>query len=142
MKILIFIISIFEKVQYPFQMNGKARFCYIRYVAFLCKLRCGNCEIQYLQKFLDAMMVMMMRMNCFYGMVVRRKAFSRISNRDHCQRSSPSWISGTPRAGFESAQSLSLGLVKWSCAEVITSIPRCHVWTAKLTSAKFSTHKI
>ena len=40
-------------------------------------------------------------MNCFCGMVDRRKAFSLISSRDHCQRSSPSWISDTPRAGFE-----------------------------------------
>ena len=40
-------------------------------------------------------------MNCFCGMVDRRKAFSLISSRDHCQRSSPSRISDTPRAGFE-----------------------------------------
>ena len=34
-----------------------------------------------------------MMMNCFCGMVDRRKAFSLISSRDHCQRSSPSRIS-------------------------------------------------
>ena len=37
-------------------------------------------------------------MNCFCGMVDRRKAFSLISSRDHCQRSSPSRFSDTPRA--------------------------------------------
>ena len=51
-------------------------------------------------------------MNYFCGMVDRRKAFSLISSRDHCQRSSPSRISNTPRAGFEPAQNLSSGLVE------------------------------
>ena len=60
-------------------------------------------------------------MNCFCGMVDRRKAFSLISSRDHCQRSSPSRISDT---GFELAQNLSSGLVEWSCAVVITTTPR------------------
>ena len=55
---------------------------------------------------------LMMIMNCFCGMVDRRKAFSLISSRDHCQRSSPSRISDTPRAGFEPAQNLSSGLVE------------------------------
>ena len=65
-------------------------------------------------------------MNCFCGMVDRRKAFSLISSRDHCQRSSPSQISNTPRAGFKPAQSLSSGLVEWSCAVMITTTPRRH----------------
>ena len=55
---------------------------------------------------------LMMMINCFRGMVDRQKAFSLISSRDHCQRSSPSRISDTPRAGFEPAQSLSSGLVE------------------------------
>ena len=38
-------------------------------------------------------MMMMMMMNCFCIMVDRRKAFSLVSNWDHCQRSSPSRIS-------------------------------------------------
>ena len=42
----------------------------------------------------------------FCGMVDRRKTFSLISRRDHCQRSSPS------RTGFEAAQNLSSGLVE------------------------------
>ena len=46
-------------------------------------------------------MMMMMMMNCCCGMVDRRKVFSLISSRDHCQRSSPSRISNTPWAGFE-----------------------------------------
>ena len=60
-------------------------------------------------------------------MVDQRKAFSLISSRDHCQRSSPSWISDTPRAGFEPAQNLSSSLVERSCAVVITATPRRHV---------------
>ena len=59
------------------------------------------------------MMVMMMKMiNCFCGMFDQRKAFSLISRLDHCQRSSPSRISDTPRAGFEPAQNLSSGFVE------------------------------
>ena len=54
----------------------------------------------------------MMMMNCFCGMVDRRKAFSLISSQDHCERSSPSRISNTPRAGLEPAQNLSSGLVE------------------------------
>ena len=69
---------------------------------------------------------LMMMMNCFCGMVDWRKAFSLIFSRDHCQRSSPSRISDTPRAGFEPAQNLSSGLVEWSCVAVITTTPRRH----------------
>ena len=65
-----------------------------------------------------------MMMNCFCGMIDRRKAFSLTSSRDHCQRSSPSRISDMPQAGFEPAQNLSSGLVEWSCAVVITTTPR------------------
>ena len=70
----------------------------------------------------SVMMVMMM--NCFCDMVDQRKAFSLISSRDHCQRSSPSRISGMPRAVSEPAQSLSSGLVEWNCAVVITTTPQ------------------
>ena len=72
------------------------------------------------------MMMMMMMKNCYCGMVDRRKVFSLISSRDHCQRSSTSQISDTPRAGFEPAQNLSSDLVEWSCAAVITTTPRRH----------------
>ena len=51
-------------------------------------------------------------MNCIFGMVDRRKAFSLISSRDHCQRSSPSRISDTPQVGFKPAQNLSSGFVE------------------------------
>ena len=79
------------------------------------------------------MMMMMMMKNCFCGMVDRGKVFSLISSRDHCQRSSPSRISNTPRAGFEPAQNLSSGLVEWSCSVVITTTPRRHeIWFTKL----------
>ena len=66
----------------------------------------------------------MMMMNCLCGMVDRGKAFSLISSRDHCQRSSPLRISDTPRVGFESAQNLSSGLVESNFAVVITTTPQ------------------
>ena len=69
---------------------------------------------------------MKMMMNCICGMADRRKVFSLISSRDRRQRSSPSRISDTPRAGFESAQSMSLGLVERSCPVVVTITPRRH----------------
>ena len=72
------------------------------------------------------MMMMKMMRNCFCGMVDRQKAFSLISSRDHCQRSSPSWISDMLRARFEPVQNLSSGFVEWSCAVVITTTPQHH----------------
>ena len=56
--------------------------------------------------------MMMMMMNCYCDMVDRQKAFSLNSSRDDCQRSSPTRISDTPRAGFEPAQNLSSGFVE------------------------------
>ena len=57
-------------------------------------------------------------------MIDWRKAFSLISSRDHCQRSSPSQISDKPWAGFKTAQNLSPGFAEWSCAVVITTTPQ------------------
>ena len=68
--------------------------------------------------------LIMMVMNCFCGMVDRRKAFSLISSRDHCQKFSPSRNSNSPQAGFEPAQNLNSGFAEWSCALVITTTPR------------------
>ena len=79
----------------------------------------SRCHIRMMMK----MMKMMMMMNCFCGMVDRRKVFSLISSRDHCQRSSPSRISDTPQAGFEPAKNLSSGSVEGSFAVVITTAP-------------------
>ena len=44
--------------------------------------------------------------DCFSGIVDQRKAFSLISSRNYCERSAPSRISDTPRAGFEPAPNL------------------------------------
>ena len=66
----------------------------------------------------------MMMMNCSCGTVDWRKAFSLISRQGHCQRSSPSRITDTPRAGFEPAPNLCSDFVEWSCAVVITITPR------------------
>ena len=52
------------------------------------------------------MMVIMTKMNCFCKMIDRRKTFSRIFNRDHCQWLSPSQISDTTLAELEPAQNL------------------------------------
>ena len=82
---------------------------------------------EYAWLFLCLNLMMKMIMNCFCGMVDRRKEFSLISSRDHCQRSSPSRIFNMPRAGFELAQNLSSGLVEWNCVVVITTTPRCHL---------------
>ena len=71
-------------------------------MAFVRRLKGGNIKTNWL----------MMMMNCFCGMVDRRKAFTLISSWDHCQRSSPSQIPDTPRAGFEPAQGLSSGFVE------------------------------
>ena len=64
------------------------------------------------------MMMMMMMMNCFCGMIDRRKAFRLVSSRDHCQRASPSRISDTPRVGFEPAENLSSSLVKGTLMQI------------------------
>ena len=72
-------------------------------------------------------------MNCFYGMVDRRKTFSLISSRDHCQRSSPSRISDTPQEGFGPAENLSSGLIEWICAVVITTTPWRNICNAGLS---------
>ena len=81
-----------------------------------------------------------MMMNCFCGMVNRQKAVNPISSRDHSQRSSPSRISDTPRAGFEHAQNLSSGFVEWSCAVVITITPQRH-FTSHISHAHISKSK-
>ena len=71
--------------------------------------------------------MMMMMMNCCCDLVERWKAFSLISSQDHCLRSSPLWISDTPQVGLELVQNLNAGLVQWSCAVVITTMPQHHI---------------
>ena len=63
------------------------------------KTSCCNLRIRYLvAKLMMMMMMMMMKMmNCFCGMVDRRKRFSLIPSQDNCQRCSPSRIFDTPR---------------------------------------------
>ena len=72
------------------------------------------------------MMMIVMMINCFCGMVGRRKAFSLISSRDHRQRFSTSRISDTLRAEFEPVQNLSSGIIGRCCAAVIATTPWCH----------------
>ena len=73
------------------------------------------------------MMRIMMMMNCFCGLVDRRKTFNLISSRDHFQRPSQSRIFDTPGARYEPAKNQSSGFVEWSCAAVITTTPRRHI---------------
>ena len=70
------------------------------------------------------MIMIIMMMNCLCEKVERRKVISFISSLDQCHRFSSSSIYDTPRAGFESAQNLSVDLVDRSCAEVKTATPR------------------
>ena len=90
----------------------------------------------------ESKLSVVMMMNCFCGMVDRRKAFSLIFSRDHCQRSSPSRISDTPRTGFEPVQNLSSGLVEWSCAAVITTTPWRHSLSWNLVRLQISVWRI
>ena len=55
----------------------------------------GNSSICMREVIITSILMMMKMRNCFCGMVDRRKSFSLISNRDHCQRSLPSQISNT-----------------------------------------------
>ena len=74
----------------------------------------------------------MMMVNCFWGMFDWWKAGITVRDPhcqpswDHCQRSSPSWISNMPQAGFEPVQNLFSGFDQWSCAVGITTIPPHH----------------
>ena len=65
-------------------------------------------------------------MNCFCGMVGRRKALSLISSWDHCPWFSPLQISDTPQTGFEPPQNLSSDFIEWSSTIMITFTPRRH----------------
>ena len=54
--------------------------------------------IYILRNFCAYFLTFLMMMNCFCGVVNRRKAFSLISSRDHCQRSWPTRISDPIKA--------------------------------------------
>ena len=56
--------------------------------------------------------MIMMMINCFRGMVEQRNAFSLVSSRDHCLRSSPSRISDTPQTGLEPAPKFRISWMK------------------------------
>ena len=60
-----------------------------------------------------------MMVNCFCGMVYRRKALSLISSRGHCQRFSSSQIFDMPQAKLKSGLNLSSGFEERSYAVVI-----------------------
>ena len=83
-------------------------------------------SLQYYQIWMSIWILLMMMMSCFCGMVDRRKEFSHMSSRDHCQRYSPSQIFDKTRSGFEPAQNLSSSFVEWKCAVVITTTTRRH----------------
>ena len=55
---------------------------------------------------------MMMMVDCFCGMVDRRKALNLISSRDHYQRLSPLEISDTLQTRSEPLQNLSSGFME------------------------------
>ena len=79
-------------------------------------------------------------MNKLFYMVDRRKAF-----RFTCQRSSPSRISDTPRAGFEPAQNLSSGFVErsWAVEKLCSSFdPDFHRSTKIVVTVRFESFKM
>ena len=100
--------------------NGAVVGCYSS-TKKLKKWRESNCEIHGDDMMMTMIMAMMIMINCFCGMVDRRKAFSFIFSRHDCQRSSPSRISDKQRAGFEPVQNLSTSFVEWGCAVAITN---------------------
>ena len=75
----------------------------------------------------------MIMMNCFCGMVDRRKDYL-IFSLDHCQRSSTLRISDTPQARYEPVHNLSSCCVEWSCAVV----KQLHYHATNLDFAKAS----
>ena len=99
-------------------------------MTFLLKIILQTFSKRFFENMMMMMMMMMIMMNCFCGMIERRKAFSLISSRDHCQRFLPSRISNTPRTRFDPAQNLSSGLVELSCAAVITTTLRRYDMTS------------
>ena len=62
----------------------------------------GNYVIKNSQN--EKLLGVLIELNCFCEMIDRQNAFSLICSRDHCQKSSPSRISDTPRVGFEPEQ--------------------------------------
>ena len=84
-------------------------------------------DFKSLQDTLDGHIIMVMMVNCFYGMVDGRKALSLMSSWNHRQRFSPSQISETLRTGFETAQNLCSGFVEGSYAVKITTTPPCNI---------------
>ena len=86
--------------------------------------------------------MMMIMINWFCGMVDRRKTYSLISKKDHCQRSSPLRISDMPRAGFEPAQNLSSSFLEWSCTVLITTTPWRNIVTCNVNTAPDVAHSV
>ena len=80
---------------------------------------------------------MMMAMNCYCGMVDRRKVLNLISSRDHSQKLSPWQTSQTPRAGFEPAQNPSSGFVQALVIEETLYLKLARLELAYLTSFTF-----
>ena len=78
----------------------------------------------------------------FVVWLTHERHFSLISSPAHCQRSSPWWISDTPRAGFEPALSLSSGFVEWSCAVVITTTPQCYYCVREWLKINFNMYDV
>ena len=85
---------------------------YTLFTTFHCTELQFFCLIQWLLKqYLCSILMMMMMINCFYGMVDWWKIFSLISRWNHCQRFSLAQFSDMPWARFEPAQNLS----SWHC---------------------------
>ena len=66
--------------------------------------------------------VLVIMMNIFSGKYDRRKGYSLIFSREHCQRSSPLQISNMPWVVFEPAQNLYSGFLKWSFTVTLNNL--------------------
>ena len=80
-------------------------------------------------------------LNCFCGIVDQQKVLSLIFSRDQFQKSSPSRISDTPRAGFEPTQNLSSGFVEksstWSLTQQTHTENKCTQLLTNIAHEKF-----
>ena len=112
-----------------FIKNSSNNYCHniFYFFSFFLELICRLNRVRFLYIFHNHVIFWWWIDKLFLWYVDPRKAFSLISSRDHCQRSSPSRISNTPRAGFEPVQNLSSGLAESSCAVVITTTPWRHL---------------
>ena len=86
----------------------------IKHYSYLVHIKYVEIRVRGSENLLEDIM-----MNCFCGIGDRQKAFSFISSWNHCQRTSPLWVSDTPGAAYEPE----FRLDEWRCAVGIITTP-------------------